>query len=292
MTDPESRPRWSVEQRLAYLERRLYWDGQINRGDLTDYFSISVPQASADISAYESLAPGNLYYDKSARAYLISPKFSHRSEPNARQYLSQLQLIADGVLAVEESWLGRVPPYGIVPRVRRKLAAPILRQVVEAIHTKSALRIAYQSVSSDEASKRWVVPHALGFDGNRWHVRGWCHRREKFLDFVLARVIDVIDRREEEFDTSADLAWHRKAFVRLGPNTALSQATQRAVALDFGMEAGVVEIEVRLSLIYYFSRQMLFDVAHSLPAERVQVILLNKDELNAQLAEVDEAPII
>jgi len=135
------------------------------------------------------------------------------------------------------------------------------------------------------------VPHALGFDGHRWHVRGWCHRREKFLDFVMARVLQILDRREENIDDTLDQAWHQTALVRLGPNPNLPRPQRRAIALDYGMADDCVEIEVRLCLVYYMGRQMLLDVAHLLPPERAQVVLLNKTELNEKLVSVGESPI-
>lgn len=291
MTETEPTHRWSVEQRLAFIERRLYWDGQINRSDLVDQFSISVPQASSDLSTYELAAPGNMHYDKSAKAYLASTGFQPRAEPSARQYLAQLQLLADNVLTPRESWLGRTPPHGIVPRVRRTLEAKVLRRVLEAIRSKFGLQIKYQSMTSIDPSTRWIVPHALGFDGHRWHVRGWCHRRGKFLDFVMARVLQVIDHRQESIDDTLDQAWHQTGRIRLGPNPSLTTPQRRAIALDYGMTEECVEIEVRLSLVYYLSRQMLLDVAHLLPPERAQVVLLNKAELNEKLVSVGESPI-
>jgi predicted DNA-binding transcriptional regulator YafY len=291
MTEQEPTLRWSVEQRLAFIERRLYWDGQINRSDLVNQFDISVPQASGDLAAYAKAAPGNMHYDASARTYVADAEFRPRSEPSARQYLAQLQLIADDVLSAKESWLGRTPSYAIAPRIRRRLEASVLRQVLIAIYTRTALEISYQSLSSVDPTTRWIVPHALGFDGHRWHVRGWCHRRGKFLDFVLARVLQILDSRSEQVDDTADLAWHQKALVRIGPNPKLSPSHQRVIELDYGMERGVVAIEVRLSLVYYLSRQMLLDVASQLSAERVQVVLLNKDELNAQLEAVGETTL-
>jgi hypothetical protein len=57
------------------------------------------------------------------------------------------------------------------------------------------------------------------------------------------------------------------------------------------MQNSVVEIEVRLSLVYYFVKQLLMDVAEHLPAERVQVVLLNTEEVNEALKAVGEAAI-
>lgn len=292
MSDTESAPvRWSVEQRLAFIERRLFWDGKINRSDLVDHFSISTPQASSDLSQYDEVTRGNMAYDKHAKAYLATEAFRPRADPNAREYLAQLQLIADGVLRQEESWLGWVPPFGLVPRVRRKLGADVLQRILAAIRSGQALNIEYQSMSAQKPSVRWIVPHALSFDGYRWHVRAWCHRRSKFLDFVLARILGVESTREEKIDPTTDRAWNETTVLRLGPNPLLPPAQQRAIALDFGMQAGSVPVEVRRSLVYYLARQLLLDVGSTLPPERVQVVLLNLDQVNEDLVSVGEAKI-
>jgi hypothetical protein len=292
MSDTENAPvRWSVEQRLAFIERRLFWDGKINRSDLVDHFSISTPQASSDLSQYDEVARGNMAYDKHAKAYLATEEFHPRTEPNAREYLAQLQLIADGVLRQEESWLGWMPPFGLVSRVRRKLAAEVLQSILGAIRNGLALNIEYQSMSAQKPSVRWVVPHALSFDGYRWHMRAWCHRRSKFLDFVLARIIDVESTRQEQIDPKTDRAWNETTVLRLGPNPLLSPAQQKAIALDFGMQEGSVPVEVRRSLVYYLARQLLLDVGNTLSPERVQVVLLNLDQVNEDLVSVGETKI-
>ena len=42
----------------------------MNRGDLMDAFGVSVNQASTDLNRYIGMAPDNMVYDKSARAYI------------------------------------------------------------------------------------------------------------------------------------------------------------------------------------------------------------------------------
>ena len=83
--------RWSVQQRLEFIDLRLFWDGLINRSDLVKQFSISVPQASADLARYQQLAPENIEYDASSKAYQATAQFKPRiAEPKARHYLAQL----------------------------------------------------------------------------------------------------------------------------------------------------------------------------------------------------------
>ena len=67
--------KWNVEQRLSFLEARLFWLGRVNRKDLMARFGISMPQASTDLQKYQSLAPKNIKYDKSGKFYYASSNF-------------------------------------------------------------------------------------------------------------------------------------------------------------------------------------------------------------------------
>ena len=49
--------RWGVEQRLEFIEFRLFWEGHVNRGDLMDAFGVSVNQASTDLNRYIGMVP-------------------------------------------------------------------------------------------------------------------------------------------------------------------------------------------------------------------------------------------
>ena len=49
--------RWGIERRLEFIEFRLYWEGRVNRADLTSVFGISTVQASATAPA-RTASPG------------------------------------------------------------------------------------------------------------------------------------------------------------------------------------------------------------------------------------------
>ena len=88
---------WSQDRRLKFIDFRLRWEGRINRTDLTRFFDISMPQASGDLSKYAEAAPGNLLYDRRAKAYLrtefFAPLYS-RSASNT--YLNELLTLEAG----------------------------------------------------------------------------------------------------------------------------------------------------------------------------------------------------
>lgn len=285
MNQPSERLRWGIGQRLEFIEFRLYWDGRINRRDLVSRFDISVPQASADLARYEAAAPGNLKYDDHQKTYLAAlgfrPKFY---EPSARQYLSQLRAISDRAIREEDTWLGVLPAFEAVPLVRRRLDPERLREALQAIRTRLSLKVVYQSLSRTEPTARWIAPHALGFDGFRWHVRAWCFEHSDFRDFVLARVLEVADRRLDNVDTTVDLGWHRFVTMRIGPDPRLGELQRRAIELDYGMNDGSVEVQTRVSLAFYLERQLLLDEeASGLSPKRVQLKLLNRKEVTDEV---------
>ena len=58
-TDLAQVPHSQVE-RLAYIEARLFFLGELQRQDVAHRFSIAAIQASRDLSVYKQLAPKNL----------------------------------------------------------------------------------------------------------------------------------------------------------------------------------------------------------------------------------------
>src|SRR5216684_2534181 len=108
--------RWGTERRLEFIEFRLYWEGRVNRADLTGEFGISVPQASLDLARYQQLAPGNMVYDKRAKTYLAAPGFRPRFvTPDADAFLNSLRSISDHILSPEQTWLSRIPEFAALP---------------------------------------------------------------------------------------------------------------------------------------------------------------------------------
>jgi len=98
--------RWGVEQRLEFIEFRLFWEGGINRSDITGFFGVSVPQASKDLTQYQELAPDNVRYDRSEKRYFATESFRPRFlKPDADRYLAQLLFAADPALHGERTSL-------------------------------------------------------------------------------------------------------------------------------------------------------------------------------------------
>jgi predicted DNA-binding transcriptional regulator YafY len=273
--------RWGVEQKLQFIEFRLFWEGHVNRGDLIDKFGISQNQASGDLNRYIALAPDNMIYDKSGKTYVRSSSFSPLFlEPDATQYLSQLRSVAEGLVGKEDAWIGNLPAFDTAPSPARGIDPVVLRAIVIAIRRHDAVEVRYQSMSSPDPEWRWIAPHALAFDGFRWHARSYCENSGEYRDFVISRIVATRQSRDARMISTNDTAWDEIVDLKIAPHPDLSTAQKRAIELDYGMISGSVHIPVRRALLYYALKRLGLDTdpAARKPQDQ-QVILLNREAL-------------
>ena len=279
--DEKPNLRWGVERKLEFIEFRLFWEGYVNRGDIIDTFNVSVNQASTDLNRYLGLAPDNMSYDKSARTYVRTSTFKPLFlKPDASLYLSKVRSLSDGLLDKHEAWIGNIPDFGSIPFPARGVLPTVLRAIVTAIRRREAVEVYYQSMSSPEPQWRWIIPHALGFDGFRWHARAFCEQSGQFKDFVLSRIAETKQIRPADPQASNDTAWHELVHLEIGPHPALSDGQRRAIELDYGMTDGQVNIPVRRALLYYALKRLGLDTDPTArrPQDQ-QIVLLNADKV-------------
>jgi hypothetical protein len=280
--------RWGVERRLEFIEFRLLWEGGVNRGDITGRFGVSVPQASKDLALYLGLAPENMVYDRSVKRYFAGKGFEPRFlKPDADRYLSQLRMMGEGALDSDESWALQPPPFETLPMPQRHVEPETLVAVNDAIRAGKALEIHYQSLSPNrpDATWRWISPHALAFDGNRWHVRAFCHIDRSFKDFLLPRILKTRATTTTGTTAADDAIWHEITTLSLKPHPGLTDAQKKVIAQDFGMKAGRLDIKVKLALLYYLLRRLNLDdfKAEQRPARKQHVVIANTDDIRPAL---------
>lgn len=277
MGDSKPSLRWGVEQKLQFIEFRLFWEGHVNRSDLIDKFGVSPNQASGDLNRYIALAPDNMVYDKSGKTYVRSSAFKPLFlKPDATQYLSQVRSVAEGVITPDDAWIGNLPAFDATPAPARGIDPVVLRSIVTANKRREAIEVLYQSMSAPDPEWRWIAPHALAFDGFRWHARSFCEKSAEYRDFVISRILETRQTRAAKKPAVSDVAWDQMVELEVGPHPDLSPNQRRVVELDYGMENGRVTIPVRRALLYYALKRLGLDTDPSArkPQDQ-QIVLLN-----------------
>jgi len=251
---------YTVQQRMEHIERCLFWKGELQRADIVDRFGVNPAQAAADFSAYMAIAPGNMEYNKSRKRYLPLNDFVPRfiSPASLDEFVGVISPAVD-----VETW----------PMPTRTTSSETLQAVVKAIRQRESIEVRYQSMTDPKPSWRWLSPHAFASDGERWHVRAFCHRRTEFRDFVLGRIIATRHTKPSGVSANDDADWNSFVTVVLKPNPDLSEEQQIAVAAEYTMpRSRELKIRLRRSMLFYLNARFSSEPSSAAAAHQVVIM--------------------
>ena len=245
-------------QRLAYIEFRVWFYGEVSRKDVLERFEVATAAGTRDLALYRELAPLNVSYEHKAYRYLPTfvPLFEHEVE-------RVLAALTCGFGAGEPA-RGGAPVSHAVPGRLNQPQLEILATVTRAMQGGYALRLIYHSMKTG-AGFREIVPHALVDSGLRWHVRAYDRTKGQFRDLVLTRMEQVVplpEATEKQFAAAdekavADLQWNQWVTLHLEPHPA--HPHPETIERDYGMQHGRLTVTLRAAVVGYVLRQWLVD---------------------------------
>ena len=220
---------WSVTARLRFLEELAWWTGGVNRRDIVERFGISEQQASGDFTRYQELAPANLAYDKSGKTYRPTAEFKPVFfGPDSAETLGQFRLIAENVIASDALTEGVTA--AIAGAVSRPVDPELLRIVLQAIRERRRMSAFYVSLASPDGKVRTIEPHAIVFDGFRWHARAFDVEASGWRDFVLGRLSRAsLLGAPSETTADDDADWQDMVQLTIAAHPGLSPAQRRLI---------------------------------------------------------------
>jgi len=271
-------------ERLAHIDFRLFFFGEVSRADITRRFDVAPAVATRDLARYRMLAPSNVQFDGSSKTYRVTNQFTPVFEHSLERVLSALSRgFGDGLGSVASSLICEYP----VPISRPALE--ILAAVSRAICGRYVLSVSYVSLSSG-VTQREIVPLALADNGFRWHVRAFDRKTESFRDFVLTRIRSVhvlSEGRLPEESFVHDVQWSREVDLEVVPHPDFPRP--ELAALDYPMSDGVLSIRSKAALAGYVLRRWNIDCSetHCLRGPEYRLWLRNRTVLDG----VDSAHI-
>ena len=279
-------------ERLAYIDFRLYFMGEVGRPDLANRFGIAPAAATRDLALYREVAPKNIEFDGSNKIYRIGKAFAPLFDHAPQRVLSALSLgFGDGVNGESQPMLPCESP-AVLSSPRMDVLAPICR----AIQARRPVAIRYHSMSNGE-SERVIVPFALVDTGLRWHIRAFDRKSGDFRDFVITRIeAPTLLNEEQQVNERPDndIQWTRIVELDLVPHPRLSRP--EIIRMDYGMKDGSIRMRVRAAVAGYMLLRWSVDASpdHSLKEEQYRLWLSDPLALygveNAKLAPGYRAP--
>ena len=279
--------------RLAFVELRVRFVGEIRRQDLVGRFGIQSAAATRDLALYKELSPGNIDYDPKGKAYVLGPDFRPVFDYPPERVLSWLtQGFGDGEPMRLNAWVASESP--------SRLTHPdldVLASVTRAIHQGCPLRVEYYSISSG-CTEREVVPFALIDNGLRWHVRAFDRKSQEFRDFVITRIKNPVVLKGQPVAahemSDQDIQWTRIVELELIPHP--DQPRPEITQMDYAMTSGSIRMRVRAAVAGYMLLRWSVDCSpdHRLKEEQYRLWLSDPLALygveNAKLAPGYQAP--
>jgi len=286
------------KERLAFIDFSLQYFGQVARADLIQRFKTGLAACTRDLTAYRELAPQNLKLFHHTKNYHRTDTFQPVFDHNPEAILTGLcRGFGDGLSN------GVQPSEHCIDATR--LVHPkseVIATLMRAINSQQAISCDYVSLSSGK-TKREIVPHALVNNGHRWHVRGFDRKSQEFRDFVCTRLQNVTEIKQHDDLTTAtislkacelrasDKEWNKVVSIVLKPHPSIKH--KLAIELDYDMEKGELQLEVRAALLGYLLRQWNVDCseAATLTGEEYQLCLSNISQVKKELLGIAELAI-
>lgn len=264
--------------RLAFIELRVRFLGEVRRQDLFSRFSIQAAAASRDLATYKDLMPGNIDYDSKSKVYVRADLFRPLFDFGASRVLTWL---AQGYGDNEPTRYR--PP--IPAEAATEISSPDLETlsvITRAIYRKTPIHITYRALTSGMTSRE-IVPFALADNGRRWHVRAYDRRKGEFRDFVLARVADAffVDGAIADNERpDQDIQWNRVVELELVPHPA-NMRNPDTIEAEYSMTDGRLVTRARAALVGYMLRSWNVDCTpdHSLKGGENHLWLKNRQAL-------------
>ncbi|WP_298451257.1 WYL domain-containing protein [uncultured Marinobacter sp.] len=275
--------RWDLLLRYRLIETIALWEGRLTTNHICHSFGIGRQQASKDINTYlRELAPGNLVYDRHLKGYVPAPRYQPVvTRGHVSEYLDILARQQNLSSTFEALDIG-LPDSTVVYSPNRVIAPETMRAVVTATRYGRQLRASYSSLSRPEAVEGILEPHTLVCTGNNWHLRAWCDSNREFRDFALSRfhAAPVALRQKAKHSVQQDEDWNRTVTMSISPDHRLTEAQQKIIALDYGMEHGRLDVETRAALAPYVLSRLGITLDNYHPDPLVQQLeLTNPDHL-------------
>jgi hypothetical protein len=264
--------------RLAFVDLKLRFLGEIRRQDLVARFGIQMAAATRDLAQYKALAAGNLEYDTRGKVYVRGAWFRPLYDFPVERVLAWL---SQGYGDAEPlHWKGVVSWEGA--SLPGKINLELLSVLTRAIYQGSAVEVSYRALSSGRTTRE-IAPFALVDNGLRWHVRGFDRRSNEFRDFVLGRFEDArilpgpVAAHEK---SEQDIQWTRITELELVPHPANVQHPD-TIEAEYGMEGGALKMRVRAAMTGYLLRHWNVDCTedHSLKGGAYHLWLRNRQAL-------------
>lgn len=208
----------SPRERLAYIELKAQFEGQVQRRDLVKRFGIKLAAASRDLALYLDIAPDNLTYDPKTKVYHPTDRFQPLFPLNQQRIISWVfHGYGDGTDSTPPA---RFVSEDIDPPATTNLG--LLANITATLSGGHRLTVEYDRELPGIAEET-IIPTAVFKANGEIHVRGW-QVHDQFFKSIALRAIAATrqspaDQTSRRFAKMVDHQWETRLNLELAEKT-------------------------------------------------------------------------
>lgn len=254
----------SQAERLAFIDYKIMYLGEVSRQDIIEEFSIGQAAASNDMRLYRELRPANSRLDHATKRTIITPE-TYVPLVNIDAHTA-LDFIKNGFCRSRlEPGVPSLPVETIDPRLAPgALNDEQVAAVTRAMKGQYGVECEYESRNSANTDKRVLFPIALFVDRQSWYVRAFDQGAARFKNFKLSRIKSTPCALGSDLQfpkvggyLEKDTQWHTLVPLEL---VVADPENVQQLTREFGLEHGRKIVVCRAALIYFARVNWRIDV--------------------------------
>lgn len=253
-------------ERLAFIDYRVYYLGDISRQDIGDEFKITDSAASGDLKLYREFRPENITIDGKTKKNTLTHDTFHpliKIKPSIA-----LDFLVNGF-----SRSALIKKRGIIDSdvcniLHEKLNSSFVACITRAIKNKTGVLIKYFSNNSENREERIVYPVAVFDVDDAWYFRALDATSGSesldFKSFKFSRLINAAPTGDDmgaNFfqDLTFDAEWNTYLPIDLCIHPKLEEKSREMLSLEYGFKEDCMSIQCRLAFLFFFEKKMKID---------------------------------
>lgn len=255
-------------ERLAFIDFKIKYLGEVSRNDIIDEFKVGQATASNDLKIYRGFRPENTQRDNASKKTVVLLD-SYIPLVKIDVHIA-LNFILHGFCRNELMFKApSIPAESInLLMVKDLISDEDVAAVTRAIHSKTALRCFYLSSSSDNHDERLLFPTAVFVDRQYWYFRAYDRNSESvnagFKNFKMARIrsaknlSDIKPAQNEEL--AKDEGWHTLIPMQIAVHSTCKNGA--SLEREFGLTDGKKTIVCKAAFAYFVRQNWRIDVGN------------------------------
>ena len=273
------KPNKKQQQRFEIIETIALWEGVINASVLCHFIGVVARNAMTEIQAYNEFVPIPLEYNPSKKAFItpedFKPIFISTEWSVYHDHLMRFSHLYQGVLWTS----GGIE---VMPNDFNKVEPDVIRAINECIKNQHSFKAKYHSMRHPRGLTRTFHPHAIAFNGIRWHMRAYSEEYGEFRDFNLSRIGRPSEHLSSHIERLDDHDWHTMLVLHLDAHPSLNLQQRKLVLTDYG-QADSFSYEIRAAMLKYFVKYYPISISPDADPLDKPLFLKNHKELSSFL---------